>query len=389
MRALIIGGGIGGLAAAVALRQVGCEVAVFEQAQALREAGTGLTLWPNATRVLCALGLGDGVRAVATPLRRGQIRDRSGRILADIPLDEVGRRAGGEVLGIHRADLLALLAREVDRADLRLGARLTDFRADTDGVTALFADGRSDRGDLLVGADGIHSRVRDMVLADPRRYCGYVGWRGAVPFDSPHLARDLSIWTFGRGAQFGLIPIGGGRVFWFGTGSMPEGSIPRLGLHRDELMARFGDWHPPIPDLVASLAEENVLRTPIYDRPPVRRWASGRVTLLGDAAHATTPTLGQGACLAIESAYVLADCLGTAATVEAGLRRYEAERRRRTARVIRRSWRAGGIIQSRNPALCRARDRILGLVPTSWHLRNLQSIIAPGCVAPATSGVLA
>lgn len=384
MRVVVIGGGIGGLTAALALKRVGCDVAVFEQSPALREAGAGITLWPNATRVLHELGLADAVRAVSAPVTRGQIWSQSGRVLADIPLDRVARRTGGEVLGIHRADLLAVLARAVDSADTHLGARLIDLKVNNDGVTAQFADGRTARGDVLVGADGIHSRVRAVTLGDAQRYCGYVGWRGAARFDSPLLPPGLSIWTYGNGAQFGLIPIGGGRLFWFGTGTMPEAAVPLLGSPREELLKRFHDWHAPIPEFIASLNDAEVVRTPIYDRPPAPKWGNGRVTLLGDAAHATTPTLGQGACLAIESAYVLAEAMRRG-TPDA-LNVYEGRRRLRTARVIRLSWRVGCSIQWRHPLLCWLRDRAIGFTPTFLHMRGLESIITAGCVAPAYDG---
>jgi len=384
MRIIIIGGGIGGLTASLALRRVGCAVTVFEQSPVLREAGAGITLWPNATRVLHELGLTDAVRAAAAPITRGQICNRFGRVLADIRLDSVARRTGGEILGIHRADLLAVLARSVDPADIRLGARLMDLTVDENGVTARFANGETARGDLLVGADGIHSRVRELTLGDPRRYCGYVGWRGVARLDLPP---GLSTWSYGQGAQFGLIPIGGGRVFWFGTGSMPEEAIPHLGSPRDELLARFGKWHAPIPELVASLHDDEIVRTPIYDRPPAPRWGDGRVTLLGDSAHATTPTLGQGACLAIESAYVLAEGQRRGAKPAGGMDWYQRRRRPRTGRVIRLSWQIGRAIQWRYRALCWLRDRAIGMTPTFLHQHALESIITAGCVAPAYVGV--
>jgi 2-polyprenyl-6-methoxyphenol hydroxylase-like FAD-dependent oxidoreductase len=301
-------------------------------------------------------------------------------MLADIPLGALGRRLGAPIVGIHRADLLAVLARCVAPADVYLSARFVSFEQDAHGVTAHFADGRRERGDLLIGADGIHSCVRALVLGDPQRYCGYVGWRGAARLDVPGFPPGLSIWSYGRGAQFGLIPIGGGRVFWFGTASMPEAEIAQLGPHRQELSARFHDWHVPIPDLLGVLDEAAVVRTPIYDRPPVSRWGTGRVTLLGDAAHATTPTLGQGACLAIESALVLAGYLGRGGTVDTALRCYERDRQRRTARIIRQSWNMGRQIQWRHPLACWLRDRVIRLMPLALHVRTLEQIIGPGCV---------
>jgi 2-polyprenyl-6-methoxyphenol hydroxylase-like FAD-dependent oxidoreductase len=287
---------------------------------------------------------------------------------------------GAPIVGIHRADLLAALARHVPPADIRLEARFVDFVQDDHGVTAHFADGRQERGELLIGADGIHSRVRELVVADSRRYCGYVGWRGVADLSVPDLPTGLSIWTYGRGSQFGIIPIGGRRVFWFGTATMPEERIPHLGPHRQELAQRFHDWHDPIPAIAEAADVDTLIRTPIYDRPPVERWGTAPITLLGDAAHATTPTLGQGACLAIESALVLAGCLCRSPAVEPALRRYERDRQARTARIIRQSWHLGRRIQWRNPLACWFRDQVVRWMPLRWHLRALEQIVAPGCV---------
>jgi 2-polyprenyl-6-methoxyphenol hydroxylase-like FAD-dependent oxidoreductase len=367
LRALIIGGGIGGLAAAIALRRIGWDAAVFEQAPELRESGAGLTVWSNASRALRILGRLDALESVSARLDRGEVVTCTDSPLAAISLSDIARRLDGPIAGVHRADLLRVLGDGIDRKTIWLSARFQRCEQDASGVTAIFADGRTERGDVLVGADGIQSQVRAQLIGDPLRYAGYVGWLGAATFGHPRLRPGVSVWTFGRGGQFGFVPIGASRYFWFATSAVVLAELEALGSHRDELLSRFGDWHEPIPEFIAALDETKIIRTPIYDRPPVRRWGTGRVTLLGDAAHATTPTLGHGACLAIESAVVLAQHLRTSATLDRALRAYEHERQQRTGWIIRRSREIGDAIHWRNKLLCALRDRLVRSTPATIH----------------------
>jgi 2-polyprenyl-6-methoxyphenol hydroxylase-like FAD-dependent oxidoreductase len=378
MKALIIGGGIGGLVTALALRRAGIDAVVFEQAPVLRENGAGLTLWSNAMRALDTLGLSEPLLAAGTRLECGEIRSHTGRRLASFRLDRLAERCGAPIIGIPRADLLAILARAVPSADVRLNARLVRLSQNEGGVTACFADGREEWGDLLIGADGIHSRVRELMTGDAKRYCGYIGWQGVAPIRHPDFPPGLSLWSYGRGAQFGLIPVGGGRVFWFGTTTLPEDQIASLGPHQEELRARFGAWHTPIREALEAVDEKALVCVPIYDRPPVRRWGVGRLTLVGDAAHATSPTLGQGACLAIESAAALAHTLQREPSIETALRHYERVRQRRTARIIDQAWRIGSAIQWQNPLACALRDEVVRCTPSALHECWLKRIVATG-----------
>ena len=377
-RALIIGGGIGGLAAAIALRRAGVDAVVFEQAERPRTSGAGLTLWTNATRALAALGFAENLRSIGTPLERGELRGASGQLLSAVPLGELGRRLGGAILGVARTEFLDMLHSTV--GGVRFGARLRGFEEDDSGVTARFDDGGSERGDFLVGADGIRSRTRELLLGDPPRYSGYVGWQGVAAFAHRDLPAGVSVWCFGGGAQFGLIPVDGERVYFFGTANVPEDGIQRLESPRRELSSRFRGWASPVRDLVESVDDDSIVRTPIYDRPPATAWGRGRVTLLGDAAHAVTPTFGQGACLAIESALALALWIRRTTAVDEALRGYERERRRRTAPIIRRAWRLGRCVQWQGTVGATLRNAALRLLPGSFHLRSLERIIRPGCL---------
>ena len=353
---LIVGGGIGGLATAVALRRVGVRADVFERTSAVQEVGAGLSLWSNAVKALRRLGVADAVLARASPIETAVTRTDRGEVLSEAPIGEQSRRAGAPSVCAHRADLQQALAAALGPDQIHLNATCTGVEADTDGVTARFADGRTARGAVLVGADGIRSVVR-AGLHGPAlpRYAGYFAYRGIGHGDFPELPPGCGEFGVGCGAQLGLFHCGPGRVYWFATvnGSAGGGGP---GPHNAEAQKRFAGWFPPVPAVIAATEESALLRNDIIDRPPVWPWGRGRVTLLGDAVHPTTPNLGQGACMALEDAIVLADCLKRGGLSEAALREYEQARRRRTAMVTNQSWSLGKLFQLENRLAMALRD---------------------------------
>ena len=364
MKALIIGGGIGGLMAAIALRKAGLDVAVFERAPELREVGAGITLWANAARVLRQLGVGPSVEAVSTPLTQAEIRNWRGKLLAADDLGRLGEKLGAPSVGVHRADLQRELAKAAGPEVVRLGRECVGFAADSEGVTARFADGSEERGDLLIGADGLHSRIRSQLLGDEKpRYAGYTAWRGVGLIDHPAVPLRLTLLAVGRGSQFGILPIGQGRTYWFATMNTPAGGSQPPEEQKRFLLERYRDWYAPVPAVIEATDAAAIIRNDVYDRPPVRRWGEGRVTLLGDAAHPTTPNMGQGACQAIEDALVLGRCLAGAADVPAALRSYESQRYERTAFVTNQSWKFGKLLGWENRFACALRD---------WLIRQTQ-----------------
>jgi 2-polyprenyl-6-methoxyphenol hydroxylase-like FAD-dependent oxidoreductase len=370
LHALVIGGGIGGLAVAIGLRRAGIDVCVFERAEAIEAVGAGLSLWRNALRALDLLGLGPALAAISAPLAAGGIYGWDGRELVRAPATDPRLLPAG----VHRADLQAALLDALGPEHVQLGAGCVGFDQNADGASAHFADGRTVRGDLLIGADGIHSAVRAQLHGrQAPRYAGYTAWRGVVPFDH---ARIRAGETWGAGARFGCIPLVGGRAYWFATANVPAGERSPEGEQR-ALLRRFGTWHEPIPALIAAANPGAILRTDIVDRPPLSRWGEGRVTLLGDAAHPMTPNLGQGACQALEDAVVLARCLAKGGDVPAALRAYEAQRIRRTSTIVRQSWRIGWVGQWQHPLAVRARELILGMLPPRAQARQVARVVAP------------
>jgi 2-polyprenyl-6-methoxyphenol hydroxylase-like FAD-dependent oxidoreductase len=353
-RVLIVGGGIGGLAAAVALQRVGIEAAVFERAPDLKEVGAGLSLWSNAVKALGRVGLADAVVARGSVIERAQTLTADGRLLSEAPLGDISRAAGAPSICVHRADVQQVLAAAV--GEVHLGATCAGIDEDAGGVTVRFAGGRTERGALLIGADGVRSAVRAHLHGpfEPRP-AGYVAYRGMARFTLPDDPPDRSRLAMGPGSQAGILPCGPGRTYWFATAPAAGPAMnPKA-----EALTRFADWLPLLPRVIEATDPAAVMRHDIFDLPPVWPWGRGRVTLLGDAAHATTPNLGQGACQAIEDAIVLADCLRRRGTTIDGLRAYEEARRARTERIVRLSRQMGRMLQWKNPLAVWVRNRIM------------------------------
>jgi 2-polyprenyl-6-methoxyphenol hydroxylase-like FAD-dependent oxidoreductase len=360
----IIGGGIGGLATTFALQRQGIGVTVFESNPELREIGAGLTLWTNGVLVLRQLGLADALAAVSAPLTHFECWSWRGKRLGSMQLDTIERQVGARSVGIHRADLLQLLAGGVSRESIQVNAHCVGFRQEQGHVISHFADGQELQTDLLVGADGLYSVIREQLLGrQPPRYSGYTCWRGVAVFEDAHVSPGISSETWGQGLRFGMLPIGNGRVFWYATHNSPAGEQDPAGERKSRLSRLFQGWREPIEALIEATDEEAILRNDIFDRKPVRHWGTGRVTLLGDAAHPPTPNLGQGACQALEDALVLARCLREQREPVMALRAYEARRMKRSATIIEQSSLVGRIGQWDYPLLCSLRD---GLTPLAF-----------------------
>src|SRR5688572_16296313 len=372
MRVVIIGAGIGGLTTALALKQKDIEVDAYERSAVLTDVGAGISLWPNALKALYQLGLRPALDALSFVSVDGAVRRPDGTVLSRTTSEQFVLRLGLPVMVFHRAELLEVLVAAARSIPIHLGHECQDVTQDAGGVTARFATGTSTSGDALIGADGVRSVVRERLdVPGALRYSGYTAWRGVAPFQTAGLMAGE---TLGCGQRFGLAPIHGNRVYWYATDNVAEGQHESPADAKARLMELFAAWHRPIPDLIQSTDPASILRNDIYDRDPADRWGSGRITLLGDAAHPMTPNLGQGACQAIEDALVLARDLGQGGDVEASLRRYEAQRRPRTRLVSMASRRAGQMFQIESPLVCRLRDAMMRLMPSAVTFRSLSTI---------------
>jgi salicylate hydroxylase len=339
-RVAIIGGGIGGLAAANALSRAGIEVAVYEAAAELREIGAGVALHPNAMKVLRAIGLEDNVRNVAGRSQWQVMYNwKTGRVIGRTSREQQAASFGTTGATVHRADLLDVLAGGLPSGVATLGKRCTGVRSDGGVAVARFADGSEAEADVIVGADGIHSPVRASLFGpDAPRFTGKICYRSVIPAAAVRGARpatDGSQWLGPHGTIV-LYPLRGTELInvvchYDDDGYRHESWVTECA--REEVLERYAGWHESLLRLFA--AGDTWYKWALYDRDPIPRWTSGRVTLLGDAAHSMLPYLGQGACQALEDGAVLATALAAeAADPLTGLARYERTRRPRASQVV-------------------------------------------------------
>ena len=335
----IVGGGLGGLTAAIALRQRGFDVIVYEQAAELGEIGAGIQLSPNAMRVLIGLGLDQAFEAIAFEPNRHVVRNwKSGAVVSATQMKGVFRsqyQAG--YFGAHRADLHSVLQQALPMDCVRLSARCTGVTQTADGATLTFTDGRTAGADIVVGADGIRSAVRESLYgADAPRFTGHIVWRGLVPTNAlPKglIDPDMTAWFGPNGTIVHYYVRRGELVNWiahFETDWREESWSVESDWH--EAAEAFAGWHPTLGELFSRT--ERCYKWALYDRDPLPRWTSGRVTLLGDAAHPMLPYLAQGAAQSVEDGYVLADMLAQHRhDAPVALKAYEAARLPRTSRI--------------------------------------------------------
>ncbi|MEM9455120.1 MAG: FAD-dependent monooxygenase [Myxococcota bacterium] len=386
---LIAGGGIGGCAAAHALRRRGFMVEVFERSPEIKEVGAGLSLWPNATRVLRLLGLGHIVERLAGPFVDSAIFTARGDLVTRNPATIFNDRYGDPLILVHRAELLDALIDVLGPDVVRTGARCEGFAQDREGVTLRLVGGEEVRGDLLIGADGIRSAVRrELGLPTRTRYAGYTSWRGIMRLADSGLDVDDDFWGYylGEGKQVGISALSGGRVYWFATKNTKPGGHGSPDGHKSDLLALLTHWPKAVRRIVGATPADVVMRNDIIDLKPVKRWGEGRVTLLGDAAHAATPNMGQGACMALEDALILAQCLSGSSDLVAGLRDYESRRIARANRIVARSWWTGKLFQLDSRVLCWLRDRFVLRAPIDQRLEQLDWLLAEPFVEAKSIG---
>jgi 2-polyprenyl-6-methoxyphenol hydroxylase-like FAD-dependent oxidoreductase len=367
----IVGGGIGGIAAAVALHRIGIDVSVYEKVELLREVGAGMMLWPNATRVLRELGLLEQVMPRSGRNTHFLVRKSTGKILMSIALGQFEVPA----VCMRRADLLSILLGALPHECLHLGCEFERLKQLDGKVRLYFKDGQEVEHDAVIGADGIRSRIRAQLFgaSDPV-YRGYTVWRGLARYEGNAITPGFNSEAWGKGMRFGILNTGHRRYTWYATANVSPHHLDAPDGRKQELQRLFAGWHEPIADFLEATNENEILKNGARDCASLKQWGKGLVTLLGDAAHPCTPNLGQGGCMALEDALVLAKSIKSEMSLREALRRYELQRINRTRHIQQRSLLMGYIGQWQNPIFVTGRHIVTRMLPATIFERNLRRV---------------
>ena len=355
-RVVVVGGGVGGLTVALALRQAGVPVEVHERHDHGQSHATGFTLWSYAIKHLMALGLDEATLAgIGCAIEHTEIRNQEGDLIELMPVGDVSRAIGAPSYDLRRAELLAALTAHLGPDAVHMGSECVGIAQGEAMATALLKSGGHASGSLVIGADGLHSVVRTAVAGPARlRYSGYRAVSAVIPFRHPLLParRHVEIWA--RGAKGGVADVGSGLARWYVTYRAPEDAPPPFGKAR--ILEHIRGWYPLLEAAVLATDDARLVPSEAWDLEPLGTWVKGRAVLLGDAAHATTPFAAMGANMTVDDAVTLAELLASPRSLEEALGAFQAFRKARTEDVVRKGRTMGAVAQLHNPVAVWLRD---------------------------------
>jgi FAD-dependent urate hydroxylase len=353
LNVVIIGAGIGGLSTGIAFQQAGYTVKVFERTRELRPAGAGISLWSNGVKVLNRLGLGEKLAAIGGQMDWMEYRSHTDELLNEIDLRPMIQDVGQRPYPVSRTDLQHMLLDALGPENVELGVQCVGVEETETEAIAILNDGRRVSADLVIGADGVRSKVREYVIGkevEPR-YADYVNWNGIVPMSEDLPAGNSWVIYVGEGKRASMMPIGGDRFYFFFGAPLPAGMTVEPSDRREELAQLFKGWAQPVQNLIKHLDPLATNRLEIGDLDPLDRLVRGRVALVGDSGHATTPTLGQGGCQALEDVEILTRyLLTTTISVPDALQRYAAARKDRTRDLVLKARKRTDVIYGKDPS---------------------------------------
>lgn len=376
-RILIVGGGIGGLTLAALLKNENLEIEIAERAPAWAPVGAGITLGLNAMGVLDRIGLRRDAESRGRVMSVAKITDEKGNVLAEADFSQLAPKFG-QSIAIHRAQLHECLASAVGNARVRFGAEMTAIEQHPGSVIASFGDGTTGSYDLVVGADGIRSVARRAVSRDDAiDYSGYTCWRFMVEGE---FGADFTAEMWGRGKRFGVVPLPGKLVYCFATLNAPAGDPEMKRISVARFRKTYSEFGWAVPKILEAIQNESQLIHNDLEEVKLDRWVRDRVVLLGDAAHAMTPNMGQGAAMAMEDAVVLAREIAEVARgakpLEEALDAYQQRRWKRVQRVQEQSFRIGRAGQMSSPILCSVRNAVLSMTPNRVMIANVVKLLS-------------
>lgn len=341
MEITIIGAGMGGLTTGIALKKFGHKVTIYEQAEKILPVGAAISLWSNGVKCLNYLGLTEQVVKLGGQMDQlAYIDGLTGDTMTQFSLLPLIEEVGQRPYPVARADLQNMLMDEFGREDIQLGKKMVELQEQKDGVLVKFADGTEIKTDLLIGADGTHSITRAYVLGEQvsRRYAGYVNWNGLVEISEKLTPADQWTTFVGQGKRVSLMPVADGKFYFFFDVPLPVGLENNRAEYKTLLKQYFEGWCAPVQHLIDALDEQKTNRVEIHDIEPFAQFYKGRVVIVGDAAHSTTPDIGQGGCQAMEDAIYLARSLQiNTLGLEDALKRYQNKRNERANELVLRA----------------------------------------------------
>ncbi|MEH6943266.1 FAD-dependent monooxygenase [Bacillus sp. JJ722] len=367
----ILGGGIGGLSAAIALQKTGHDVTIYEKHHDLVEVGAGIILGANALTALDFLEVGKQIRKIGYTQKICTIHSDRGKKLTDLTYE--GSHTTNYTF-LLRSELTQTLASSLKPKTIVYNKRLKDFEQNEDSITLFFEDGSTTTASHLIACDGIFSAVRQKLLPDKQlRFAGYTCWRG-VAENCPEYIEKKFTETWGPKGRIGIVPLTNNRMYWYALKNSQANDLELKKWKSSDLFYNFLQYHDPIPTILERTADENINHRDIYDLEPIYQFAYDRILLLGDAAHATTPNMGQGAGQAIEDALFLALYLKDANSISQAFKDYEEQRLERTRKVVKDSWMFGKVAQLDIPLLCSIRNKVIEIAPNKVHHKKLKEL---------------
>lgn len=373
-RIAIAGGGIAGLTVAIALQRKGFDVTVYEQAPQIKPLGAGLALAANAVKALIEIGVGDDVLRAGKVIKAMYIKDEKGNVLTESDSERISAKLGVvNNFTIHRADLHQILINQLTAGTVVLNKSCIDFDQKSSGLSIKFSDGTSAFANYLIACDGIHSAIRKKLLPESLpRYAGYTCWRSVIDEIPASVNMNETSESWGPGSRFGIVPLLDNRIYWFATINAKANDPVMRRAKVPDLLNYFGNFHDPVTEILKKTKDDKLIWSDIIDIKPIKKFAFGNIVLIGDAAHATTPNMGQGACMAIEDAAVLANCLENYSSPEEAFVQFEKKRIPRTTKIVNASWNFGRIAQWENPVMMKIRNAAVRLTPPSLAEKQLK-----------------